>query len=354
MEMKSTPLISVLMSVYKTDNNFLRESIESILNQTYENFEFIIIDDCTTEENIKTILSYDDSRIRLIHNEFNLGLTKSLNKAIQLANGKYLARMDSDDISELNRFEKQILFLEKNPEVIVLGGYAQILGSNKIFMSRVDHFEVLKMRMLFFACALVHPTAMINKSLLMHHRIQYDECIKKAQDYMLWTDCMSVGKIAVLNEVVLQYRIHENQASIAGSDEQKKCAMIVQKKLLQPLLGGSITDEIQLLHYSIISGEYCTSIKEYDKHISTLLRINNELLIYEPKKFKKECYYMWLVMSIKGIVYHRDFRGLYSTYFWKALFHLDFWTYYFRYFLTAPFEESRAVKKIKKGRKKAK
>ncbi|WP_163182665.1 glycosyltransferase family 2 protein [Neobacillus sedimentimangrovi] len=346
MSKNSTPLISVVMSVYRTDNKFLREAIESILNQTYGNFEFLIIDDCTTKDNIKTILSYKDPRIKLIRNEFNLGLTKSLNKGIELATGKYIARMDADDISELDRFEKQIAFLENNPDVIVLGGYAQVLGSNKIFMSKVEDFEVLKMRMIFFNCALVHPTAMINKDLLVQNGIKYNETIKKSQDYMLWADCMTVKKIKVLDEVVLQYRIHESQASIANSEEQKQCAMIVQKKLLKPLLGEYLTDKIQLLHYSIVFGNYCASIKEYERHISTLIKRNNELMLYEPRKFKRECYFMWLLMSIKGAVFYRDFRGVASQYFWKALIHLDFWAYYIKYFLKVSIEEKKVIKKM--------
>ncbi|PGA14220.1 hypothetical protein COL65_22230 [Priestia aryabhattai] len=346
MEAKTIPLVSVIMSVYNTENSYLVEAIESILNQTYENFEFIIIDDCTNEGNVEVIKKYKDSRINLIQNKNNLGLTRSLNKGIKLAKGKYIARMDADDISELDRFEKQINYLEENPEVMVLGGYAQILGKNKIFMSKLEDDETFKIRMMFFNCALAHPTAMINKNLLISHHIQYDESIKKSQDYMLWVECMLVSKIRVLNDVVLQYRIHDQQITIANSEEQKKCTIEIQKKLLELLIEEPISEEIGNLHYSIASGQYCSSIENYERHMNTLIKSNENKLLYDKKKFKKECYYLWLLMTLKGIIRYRDFRGFYTLFFWKSLAKINFWPYYLQNSLWTMVKEKRIIKSI--------
>lgn len=338
-----TPLVSVIMSVYRTNNQFLRESIESILNQTYKNFEFIIIDDNTTAENINIIKSYNDNRVKLIHNRHNIGLTKSLNKGIQLAKGKYIARMDADDISELDRFEKQVAYMEKNPDVIVLGGYAQILNTNKIFMPRIDDFEVVKIRMLFYNCALVHPTAMINRKMLIDYGIRYNELINKSQDYMLWVDCMSVKKIEVLEDVVLQYRVHNNQISRASSAEQKHFAMEVQKRLLRPLFGDSLNDEILLINGSIVNGEFCTSLKKYECYFQILMEKNRLTNLYNQEKFKRECYYMWLLMTFKSIVFFNNFKGIKSKLFWKALFQVKYWLYYCKYFLYVPIKEKKLI-----------
>ena len=106
-------LISVVMSNYNTDEEYLRAAIESVLNQTYENFEFIIVDDCSTNNSVDVIESYSDKRIKLIKNKGNMGLTKSLNIAIKAAKGEFIARMDADDIALPQRFEKQIEFLKK-------------------------------------------------------------------------------------------------------------------------------------------------------------------------------------------------------------------------------------------------
>ena len=123
-------LISVVMSNYNTPINYLKESIDSVLNQTYSNFEFIIIDDGSTDDSLKFIKSYDDPRIKLIVNEENIGLTKSLNKGLKAAQGEFIARMDSDDICYPERFEKQIEYMRKHPDTTVCGTWPNILDEN--------------------------------------------------------------------------------------------------------------------------------------------------------------------------------------------------------------------------------
>ncbi len=118
--MKEKPRVTVLMSVYNGEK-YLREAIDSILNQTFKDFEFLIIDDGSTDSSADIIRSYTDFRIRLIQNEKNIGLTRSLNKGLKLAKGEYIARMDVDDISLPIRFEKQVSFLDKYEDVKLVG-----------------------------------------------------------------------------------------------------------------------------------------------------------------------------------------------------------------------------------------
>ncbi|SVC41049.1 uncharacterized protein METZ01_LOCUS293903, partial [marine metagenome] len=110
------PLITVLMPVYN-GAKYLNEAIDSILNQTFQNFEFIIIDDGSTDDSVKIIKSYDDNRIRLVENRNNLGQSETLNKGLSLTRGKYIARMDQDDISMPERLKKQFEFMENNSDV---------------------------------------------------------------------------------------------------------------------------------------------------------------------------------------------------------------------------------------------
>ena len=118
---KSQPKVSVLMSVYN-GSQYLRESVESILNQTFTNFEFIIINDCSTDKTgeILTVSANQDNRITLINNEENIGLTRSLNKGLKIAKGEYIARQDADDISLPERLERQVESLDKNPEAVLI------------------------------------------------------------------------------------------------------------------------------------------------------------------------------------------------------------------------------------------
>ena len=150
--MMTKDLISVVMSNYNTDELYLRASIESILNQTYKNFEFIIVDDCSSDNSVSVIESYDDKRIKLIKNPKNMGLTKSLNIAIKAAKGEFIARMDADDISLPQRFEKQVEFLTQNPEYIACGTAIKILGSHKegkIISRTIPDVETFRIYLLF-------------------------------------------------------------------------------------------------------------------------------------------------------------------------------------------------------------
>jgi glycosyltransferase involved in cell wall biosynthesis len=147
------PRISVVMSVYNGEK-YLRQAIESILQQTYTDFEFIIIDDGSTDSSREIIQSYDDKRIRLVINEQNIGLTKSLNKGIRLAKGEFIARMDADDISLPQRFEKQVAYLDSHPEVGVLGTYANIIDHRGKIINNIifptEHETILWTMLLFY------------------------------------------------------------------------------------------------------------------------------------------------------------------------------------------------------------
>ena len=172
-------LVSVIMSNYNTPEDYLRQSIDSILGQTYSNFEFIIVDDASTDGSLAVIESYKDPRIRIIKNSENLGLTKSLNIALDECRGEYIARMDSDDISLPERFEKQVTFLQSNPDVIVCGTWAKYIGNWKAQNSNdgnrrlIPDRETFKIYQLFGNDPnIVHPSAMFNNAKLKANGIR--------------------------------------------------------------------------------------------------------------------------------------------------------------------------------------
>ena len=187
--MENKPKISVLMSVYDEKESYLKESIESILNQTFSDFEFIIINDGSTEKKCLDILDEyekNNDRIKLIRNEKNLGLTKSLNKGIVLAQGKYIARIDSDDIADIHRLEKQLDFMEKNPACALCGSWSHIIDENSnIIGEKKFHTEYEKIRKnLLFFNFFTHSSLFFRKEII-EKLGGYDEKIKKAQDYDL-------------------------------------------------------------------------------------------------------------------------------------------------------------------------
>ena len=161
---KLKPLITVLMSVYNGER-YLHEAIESILNQTFTDFEFLIINDGSTDSTRDIITSYTDSRIRLIDNEQNIGLTKSLNKGIDLARGKYIARMDADDISMPERLEVQYNFLEKNIEYSLVSSGAYLIDENNNQIGelyRPYNYEMI-LGYIFFFNPIIHPSVLFEK-----------------------------------------------------------------------------------------------------------------------------------------------------------------------------------------------
>lgn len=218
------PLISVVMPCYNREK-YVVEAIESILNQTYTNFEFIIIDDCSTDNTFEIVKEYakKDNRILALKNDKNYCYVHSLNKGIEIAKGKYIARMDDDDISLPERFEKQVEFLEKNEDIIVLGTFIEIFSDDmKKYNSWIEETEpeVLKILINFFN-PICHPSVMIRKSFLEEKKLNYSKEFEFSEEYYLWNQIIEKdGKIANLPDILLKYRRHykrisENKNSIS-------------------------------------------------------------------------------------------------------------------------------------------
>ncbi len=167
--------ISVVMSSYNTELSMLKEAVESILNQTFRDFEFLIIDDGSTDGSDQYLKSLSDERVKIIQNPQNIGITKSLNIGFKAAKGKYIARMDADDISLPTRLEKQYEFMEAHPEVIVCGTRAGILDEKRnvrpLNVNVPDNMEEYRVRMIFLNPGPTHPTAFFRHEKLLEHHI---------------------------------------------------------------------------------------------------------------------------------------------------------------------------------------
>ncbi len=210
------PTVSVVMSVYN-GKMFLLESINSILSQSFSDFEFIIIDDGSTDGSSELLDSYShrDRRVRIIH-QANCGLSDALNRGASIARGKYIARMDADDISMNDRLSRQVDALEKHPDIGVIGGAIEIIDSrNNIFGVRrfptSDH--MIRMDLFSGSCALSHPTVMMRTEVFM--RVGgYRGIVVDAEDYDLWLRIAEHSKLANLKAPVLKYRSHLGQVSV--------------------------------------------------------------------------------------------------------------------------------------------
>jgi glycosyltransferase involved in cell wall biosynthesis len=220
-ENKHTPMVSVLLPVYNS-GAYVQSAIESILKQTFSDFELLIINDGSTDNSLSLISSISDSRIRIINNEKNIGLTATLNKGIDLAKGKYIARMDADDISLPGRFEKQVNYLEKNEKVSVLATRSELLNTEGEITgewnddAKYTEGNSIHTQMVFSNC-IVHPSVMIRADVLK--KFKYNGYQKGAEDWDLWLRLLSERhKIHKLNEILLHYRVHP-QSTMAGEKQ---------------------------------------------------------------------------------------------------------------------------------------
>lgn len=208
--MKSTPKISVLTPIYNTHESDLRAMIDSILNQTYTDFEFLILNDSPDNKKLKEIVkSYKDKRIKYYENKENLGITKSRNKLIDLARGEYLAVADHDDISMPNRFELELNFLEKNPHIGAVGGNVIEIkdGTPLPYSARPIHDHDIKLSLVndTYVCNPIHSGCMIRKSVLIESGVRYNEKWSPCEDRMLFLDLMAHTCFHNLEDVVLKY-----------------------------------------------------------------------------------------------------------------------------------------------------
>lgn len=242
------------MANYKTKIEYLQEAIDSILNQTYRSFELIIIDDCSQDESVEYIKSINDNRVRLLINEQNSGPAVSRNRGLNVAKGKYIAIMDSDDISLPTRLEKQVAYMEKNPDVIVCGTWFEKFGTIEMIRKPViDDFEYYRCQLLFSntPITLCSPSAIIRKQLLDDNKIRFDETLLKTEDYGLWVACCKVARIQIIEEVLLKYRTHVQQTSFKDKYEQRKYAELISRRQLQEL-GIEFREEENRWRYSNI------------------------------------------------------------------------------------------------------
>lgn len=297
MELKKS-LVSVIMSNYNTPEEYLRQAIESVLHQTYSNFEFIIIDDCSTDNSLAVIESYTDSRIVVMKNEKNLGITKSLNKCLAVAQGEYVARMDADDICLPDRFEKQVSFLKTNTSVIVCGVWVELFGEgaykyHEAFSKKViPEKDMFQINLLFGNhINIIHPTAMFRHRSLLDNSITYNESYIFAQDYRMWVDCSRVGECSNVGEVLLKYRIHDKAVSTDKKAVQTECAKSIMAEQLS-WLGLELPDDWETIHYGLLTGRKPFDLR-YKHWIKTIIKQNKKHKVYNHKKLKKVLWNKW-------------------------------------------------------------
>ena len=207
-------LVTVITCVYNTPIEYLKEAVNSILNQTHANFEYFIVDD-GSDTDLYTDEIFSDKRIKIIRLQKNSGPAAARNVAFDMAKGKYVAIMDSDDVSLPNRFERQIAFMEDNTDVAACGSWFTYFGDKSNEVERnIDDNEYYRACLLFGNYpTLIYPSVMLRRSSLEEHSIRLDERLRKGEDYKMWVQLSRFGRCTNIHECLFRYRVHMNQTS---------------------------------------------------------------------------------------------------------------------------------------------
>lgn len=241
--------ISVLLPAYNAEA-YLEEAIESILAQTYTNFELLLINDGSTDRTAEIAQSYTDPRIRYIENPQNIGLIATLNKGIGLAQGRYIARMDADDIALPERLAKQLAFMQANPKVGVCGTWFGAFRDDKSNLLKTVKYalndEEIRIKHLH-QIHLCHGTAMFRTSILRDHNLLFDPVFKHAEDYELWQRIGKHTQFANIPYLGYLVRHHEEEVSVKFSDIQQKNSWKIKSQLFEEL-GAPLSIEEYLIY----------------------------------------------------------------------------------------------------------
>lgn len=310
-------LISVLMPVYNGEK-YLREAIDSVLAQTYSNFELLLINDGSIDSSKEIILSYTDPRIRYIENEQNLKLIATLNKGIDLAKGEYIARMDADDYCSPKRFEKQMAFLQKHSDIDFCSVWGNVVtedGREIGKLKGIDAPELINCS-LFFTNPINHPGLLCRTQILKTNK--YKNCTH-AEDMELWITLRDQGyKMANIPKLLYTYRWYESNVSNTHSVEQKDNKKLLLKRQLEDFFSRTISEEeldlhqlsFELYRWEKKNGrEISLNLIEKEKKWLELLSQQNK----KVKKFDKVCFdsllfSRWIVCCL----YKRKYREIFQ------------------------------------------
>jgi len=234
------PRVTVLMTVYN-GLPYLREAIDSVLDQSFTDFEFLIVDDASTDRSTQTVESYSDDRIRLFRNVTNIGQNASLNKGLAEARGEFIVRLDQDDVCLPGRIEKQVAFLTANPQISVVGTWAYSIDDRSrktaIWKWNVDDFGRLVGLLVLGRCALLHPSVAYRRQTTLGLG-GYDASFGLASDYALWIDLvLAKHRAAVIPEQLIMYRSHRKRQSAMKAHAHWEDTARAHEKLVRALSG---------------------------------------------------------------------------------------------------------------------
>ncbi len=269
--------VTVLIPVYNA-GPYLKEALQSILDQSFTDYKLLIINDGSTDNSEEIINGFNDDRIWYIKHNTNTGLINTLNEGLTLAPSEYIIRMDADDISLPGRFEKQVLFMDANPDIAISGTWFDEMGTNKIVAHPVTN-EECKVNLLQNT-VLGHPTAILRRAAIIKSNLKFDKNALYAEDYKFWADAALSGlKIANIPEILLHYRAHESQISASNWEKQLQSVEGIKLWYAQYFFSDLLKTRVKLyadfLNRSINSFVDFIEVRELIKQLKIENRLKN-------------------------------------------------------------------------------
>lgn len=297
------PKVSVILSVFN-GNEYLKEAMDSILSQSFTDFEFIVIDDGSTDGSAEALKSYDDPRIKSVSNEENIGLTRSLNRGFEMAQGEYIARMDGDDIAHPRRLEEQVAYMDAHPDIVALGTACEEFTEHTTHIVFPYTKHPLMHARLLFNPPIAHPTAMLRTSFLKAESLRYDSQYTQAQDYDFWSRLFAFphARGANLPTPLLRYRRHDNQTTREHNTNQKSTSCDVRRRQLSQL-GITPTEQEILLHNSISECMGVVDIQELDRvegWLRRIMEVNAQSDFHEERALQTILSDQWLQLCLNS------------------------------------------------------
>lgn len=301
------PLITVLMPTYN-GAKYLKQTINSVLGQTFKDFELLIINDCSPDNTDDIVAAYTDPRIRYVKNSRNRGISGSSNYGFSLARGKYIARQDHDDISLPERLEKQVAYMENHPEVGILGTGFKVFGSKSKNVLYPEDDAAIK-ALLLFKMPLAHQTSMMRKELFYKNRLQYDESYASSNDRKLWIDAAPYMQFHNLPEILLRYRMYKGMTSVTKRDR-----VLEEGRRLRGLLYRRLKLEFSLPELAIIDNYLMPGrarirneniIFSIEKILLRFCEANRQTQVFDEDSFRAVCAGYWSKRCLNYSFYAR-------------------------------------------------
>ncbi len=287
------PKVSVLLPVYKTKSPVLREAIESVLAQTYGDFELLVLDDCPQNTREKIVRSYGDPRIKYAYNEENLGIAGTRNKLMQMARGDYFAVIDHDDIWLPTKLEKQVAFMESHPDIVACGtAYRRhkCIFRRHLVCHEEEHDDIYAR--LFFRCTMYHGSVLLRASTVREHNLKYNRVYISLNDRVLYLRLGRHGKLHNLQEPLCLYRLHSHMVSIIYREAILEEHRRVRRALLNFIGLELDAEEFEIFNEYLMRGKRLPSEEMIERVNALLVRCvvaNNKTGAFPKEAFRHMC-----------------------------------------------------------------